>query len=429
MSVARLTFSAYQILIRDNLFKVEKQYYDASVPVTTGRKVNFLSDDPTNISRIFSLRDQVSVSDQYEKNLIGARLRLGFSDSRLAESSDVLQRVRDVALQANDPTVDSSLLAQMSTQLADLKDELLAAANGKIDSQYVFSGSQTNVQPFSGTPTTFHGNSNARVIQGGSTIQIQTNLDGDRIFTGNIATATGTSLATSLKNSNSVGLGVHVGDVIDFTGSVGGVAMSGQSLTVTTSTTLDDIENALQAALRSVADGDLTETAVIQPDGSIQVTSDGANAITNLQLSISGNTTFNTAFTYSTSIAAGGVTANSDALKTGTGEDLFDIIDDLQTAILAQDTTSIATILDRIDTAESQVNEGRATVGIRQQQIDALERSLGEDRLRILEELSSLQEVNVDEALSTLVTRETALKLVFSTSSRILSVISGLSLQ
>ncbi len=122
-------------------------------------------------------------------------------------------------------------------------------------------------------------------------------------------------LATELKNGAGQHLRVRVGDVISFTGSVGGTAMSGQSLTVTSSTTLDDIENALQAALRSVADGTLTETAVIQADGSIQVTSDATHAITNLQLSISGNSLFNTAFTYSTPIAAGGATASSDTIE------------------------------------------------------------------------------------------------------------------
>jgi hypothetical protein len=90
-----------------------------------------------------------------------------------------------------------------------------------------------------------------------------------------------------LKNSAGVSLGLAAGDVINVTGNVGGSAIAGQSITVTASTTLQDIATAVQTALRSVADGALTETATIQADGSIRVATDGAHAVTGLQLLVS----------------------------------------------------------------------------------------------------------------------------------------------
>jgi hypothetical protein len=69
---------------------------------------------------------------------------------------------------------------------------------------------------------------------------------------------------------------------------------------------LGEHRRGIQAALRGVADGDLTETAVVQADGSIRVTSDGANAITNLQISVPGNTWRITRFNFPCPLRAGG---------------------------------------------------------------------------------------------------------------------------
>lgn len=423
MPVGRLTLSAHELLIRNNLFRVQQQYNDASVPVTTGRRINFLSDDPGNVSHLFSLRAQVSVNEQYQRNLTGAGLKLNFLDARLTSATDVLQRVRDIALKANDPTVDSSLVSQLASQLDDLKTELLDAANARLDNQYVFGGSKSDAKPFSGTPVVFQGNSDNRNIQASPNVQINTNLDGDQIFTGHIHTATTSDLAVQLKNSDGVGLNFHAGDVIEFSGNIGAAFSS--NLTVTSSTTLGDIATALQSALQAAGNG--SETASVQLDGSIKVTS-GATAITNLSVNVAGKPDIATAFNFSSSIAGGGSTSSSDTLQAGTGEDLFDVIDDLKKAILSGSTSGIATSLDRLQVGELQVNEGRATIGIRTQQIDALGNTLSQDGVRMLDELSSIQDANIDQSISNLAIRETALRLIFATSSRVLSVISGLNL-
>jgi hypothetical protein len=92
---------------------------------------------------------------------------------------------------------------------------------------------------------------------------------------------------------------------MSISGAVGGTLIAAAPLVVGAGTTLADIAAAVQAALRSVADGDLTETAVVQADGSIRVTSDGTHAITNLQISVPGNTLANNAFRFPVAIVSG----------------------------------------------------------------------------------------------------------------------------
>lgn len=144
-----------------------------------------------------------------------------------------------------------------------------------------------------------------------------------------MARAAGTTLATALRSQAGTAVGLSSGDVIQITGRVGGTSIAGATLTVNGATTLADIAAAVQAALRSVADGDATENAVVTADGAIRVTSDGANDIDNLQLSVSGNTIVNGAFSFPSSIAGGGVSDESSELRraaegTDAMIDLFD---------------------------------------------------------------------------------------------------------
>ncbi len=423
MAIERVSFNARFLSIRDQVQRAQDDYFKATLAPTTGRKINALSDDPGSLPKIFFLRTQAKANEQYQRNVVGARTQLQTADAALTNSIDTLQTVRDLALRANNAHINTGDRTAITTMIGDLKTRLVSLANTQLEGKYTFSGTAIATQPFSGTPTVFNANDTAVMTQVTSTVQIQTNLDGKELFTGDVATATGASLAIQLKNNTGVGLDVAVGDVITIAGSVGGVAMAGQTLTVSSTTSLTNIASAIQTALRSVADGALTETAVVQANGSIRVTSDAANAITNLTLSISGKSTFNTAFTYPTTIAGGGATGDSDTLKSGVGEDIFDVLDDLSTAITNDSPTDTATHIGRIDNAINQLLDGRAEIGGREVQLNAIESALQDEGLSLTNRLSEIIDADIGTAISDLMKHETVLRTVMSSTTRLLSVI------
>ena len=123
-----------------------------------------------------------------------------------------------------------------------------------------------------------------------------------------LAAATGVDPITTLKNSAGVNLGVQAGNTITISGSVGGVPFT-RGVTVTGATTLALLASEIQTAI-----GTAGVTAAVQPDGSIQVNNASGVAVTNLQLSIAGNSVFGNAFVYPSTIAAG-ASGNSNTLR------------------------------------------------------------------------------------------------------------------
>lgn len=424
MPVNRVTFSSNILLIRYNLSNVQRQYEKAAIAATTNKTINTLSDDSTVTSRLFNLRSVVVANEQYQKNSNEVGRKLNFIESQLSGAADVLQQIRDIGLQANIPTLGSDVREQLASQIAELKAQFMTFTNSRLDGKYVFSGTATDTPPFAdvGGVTVFQANSNSNFSQLNASLRLETTMDGNSVFTGNVADAAGTTRATTLRNGTGVPLGLAIGDTINFGGNVTG-AVTG-SLTVTANTTLNDIASALQTAVRAAGAG--TETVTVQPDGSLRVTA-GATAVTGLTMTSNNDTAFNTAFTFPTPIASAG-TGDSDALLTGTGEDIFDVFDDLQEAVRDGNLTDITTHMGRVESSFNQLLNARATVALRLKQLETVDNFISEESIRTLEDLANVEEANLDEVLSQLVLKETALKVVFNTTSQVLGVTANLQL-
>jgi len=167
-----------------------------------------------------------------------------------------------------------------------------------------------------------------------STIQLSGNLNVDSDAQATIArseallaVAESADRILYMYNENGTRLGLRENDVITINGSVGGTSLPDTMITVTPTTTLQDIVTALRNALQSI---DPTADATIQPDGSIQVTA-GAMDIDNLNLQVGGNTVFNNALTFDTHISAGATGTSSDQLRApATSDDLLANLYDYQ---------------------------------------------------------------------------------------------------
>lgn len=105
----------------------------------------------------------------------------------------------------------------------------------------------------------------------------------------------------------------------------------------------------------------------------------------------------------------------------GGGENAFDVIDDLKTAITAGDSASIETQLTRIDSLLGQFLQARATIGSQVQRLDSAADVLNNDDERYLTELSDIESADIADVASKLSTYETALKVIFSAATRIMS--------
>lgn len=117
--------------------------------MATGKKVARPSDDPVATTRIFNLRSVLAEQAQFQKNMGDAQGWLDFSESILQNVTTTLQRVREITVYGANGTLAPEDRKALATEVNELIDELLQAANATYGGQYIFGGYATTAPPFS----------------------------------------------------------------------------------------------------------------------------------------------------------------------------------------------------------------------------------------------------------------------------------------
>jgi flagellar hook-associated protein 3 FlgL len=159
------------------LFKQREQMVRTQENITTGKRVNRPSDDPSEISSILSHRTAIASLDQYTENISKAKLHINTTD-------DVLGMVRDLLRDAKAIAYDTApnMRDEMAEQVAAIREQVLQMANYQIDGKYVFSGESTRTAPYDSATWTYNGDTGTKDTVIGESMQISITADGSSIF-------------------------------------------------------------------------------------------------------------------------------------------------------------------------------------------------------------------------------------------------------
>src|SRR3954466_3365375 len=89
--------------------------------ITSGTRITKPSDDPIGAARSLSLQDSIAQSQQYQRNIDGAKSWLNATDSTLDSVSQAIQRVRELAVQASNDTLSSTERTAIQSEVSQLQ--------------------------------------------------------------------------------------------------------------------------------------------------------------------------------------------------------------------------------------------------------------------------------------------------------------------
>lgn len=154
--------------------------------LATGERIITPSDDPLAATQVMRLDQAIDVTEQYQRNADVADARLGLEETVLAEVGDILQRVRELAVQANNDTLNADDRRTIAIEVEELQQGLMQQANTRdANGEYLFAGFQTGTEPFTtnGSGTfNFLGDQGQRVLQIGANRQVASGDSGEDIF-------------------------------------------------------------------------------------------------------------------------------------------------------------------------------------------------------------------------------------------------------
>jgi flagellar hook-associated protein 3 FlgL len=184
-----------------NLSNCTQEMNKANEIVSTGKRINNLSDDPVGLTQALNVRSAISNLEQMQRNISRGNSWLASSESALTHVEDIISDTKALCVQMATATTGSAQRLSAAGTVQNMLDEIISLANTNVAGSYIFSGSKTDRTPFSDNGT-YNGNSNAFTVKIGKDATVEVGSDGDAVF-GNIF-STMADLKTALE-TNDVG--------------------------------------------------------------------------------------------------------------------------------------------------------------------------------------------------------------------------------
>jgi flagellar hook-associated protein 3 len=112
--------------------------------LATGKKISVPSDDPIVAAKALKLRTDVAEVDQFKRNSNDANSWMELTENSMGMIGDVLQRARELAVQAANGTMTIDDRDKVRKEVEQLRDQIIHISNSTYAGRYVFSGYTTD---------------------------------------------------------------------------------------------------------------------------------------------------------------------------------------------------------------------------------------------------------------------------------------------
>jgi flagellar hook-associated protein 3 FlgL len=344
---------------------------EAQQQLTSGKRVNRPSDDPTAAGRAERALASTARVDATQRGVDASKALMSQSESALGDAGELLQQAREALVAAGNGSYSDAERKVQADHLRGLRQQILAVANRSDGANgYLFAGQGSSQPPFLDAPggVQYRGTSGEALVAGSETLPIS--IDGAASW---LSARTGNGVfETRTVTSN--------GNAVIDTGSVSNPALlTGSTYDLQFSvaagvTTYSVLKDGLATAQTNVA---------YSPGTAIQI--DGM------------------------AVTISGAAANGDAfqLRPSTPSlSVFDVLDKAVNDLAApnrrasQVTQSNAENLRNIDQVMTRLQSTRASVGDTLNRIDGVTDRLGALKLQGQEERSSAEDLDMVQAIS-----------------------------
>jgi len=135
-------------MLQSNLGRITSRLEELRIQGATGTKLNKASDDPSAIRPVLTTRTQIMHTDRYLETMGVTLDKMQSTDGHLDHVENILQRVKEITINSINGINSPQDMAVFADEVANMKQELLDAANARVDGKYIFAGYAENTKPF-----------------------------------------------------------------------------------------------------------------------------------------------------------------------------------------------------------------------------------------------------------------------------------------
>ncbi len=153
--------------------------------LSTGKRIVVPSDDPAGSARVLGLNQAKSRTEQFQENINTVKSSLQVEETSLDGIVNILQRVRELSIQANNDTYDSNQRGDIALEIQEHFEAITGLANTTNgNGEFLFGGFANRTPPFTNISgvVNYTGDQGQQFIQIGAARQIASGDNGFDVF-------------------------------------------------------------------------------------------------------------------------------------------------------------------------------------------------------------------------------------------------------
>jgi flagellar hook-associated protein 3 FlgL len=174
------SLDAASLSFLNGMDQIQQRAQRAQQEMTTGLKINAVSDAPDQIAGLWETRSQLNQATQTDTNLARVKTEVDTAESTISSAVTLVERAQTLASQGVTGTTSAQSRQDIASELGGILQQLVSTANTTVEGRYIFSGDSDQQAPYSIDLTqtnpisSYQGSTSTRQIQGadGTTFSI-----------------------------------------------------------------------------------------------------------------------------------------------------------------------------------------------------------------------------------------------------------------
>jgi flagellar hook-associated protein 3 FlgL len=170
------------------LNQIQQSLQTDQTELTTGLKINNVSDAPSEIADIWQLNSELDQTNQTDTNLGQVQTEVNTAESALESSVTLVEQAETTGTEGADDTATATSRQDLANQLGSILQQLVAIANTTIQGRYIFAGDTDQTTPYtidltqSNPVSAYQGSATTREILGPDGTTFPVALTAQQIF-------------------------------------------------------------------------------------------------------------------------------------------------------------------------------------------------------------------------------------------------------
>ncbi|MGA2181633.1 MAG: flagellin [Bryobacteraceae bacterium] len=132
----------------DGMNRIQQRQAQAQLELTTGLRINTVSDAPDRISDLLSVRSAIARNTQIGQNLASAKTETDTAESVLSNAVTLVERAQSLGTQGASDMDSAETRNQLAQELGSILTQLVNSANTAVGGRYIFGGDSDQTQPY-----------------------------------------------------------------------------------------------------------------------------------------------------------------------------------------------------------------------------------------------------------------------------------------